>query len=102
MRFDKCVEVYEIGKRSDGQGGYIGNKSLYKSIYCNVSTLRVEKQIQLFGVVNYDSLNLTTMDIIDINNFCILIGDKYYKPIHKPKVVKNKTYITLDVLEHAN
>lgn len=102
MRFDTRAEVYKVDKRKDGQGGYIENKSLYKSIYCNLSILRVEKQIQVFGVVNYDSFNLTTMDIIGIDNFYVLIDGKYYKPIHKPKVVKNKTYVTLDVLENAN
>lgn len=102
MRFNTRAEVYKVDKRKDGQGGYIENKGLYKSIYCNTSILRVEKQIQLFGVVNYNSINITTMDIIDIDNFYILIDGVYYKPLHKPKVIKNKTYITLDVLEHAD
>mgnify|MGYP003371575296 CR=1 FL=1 len=102
MRFNDQVNIYKIEKVKDGQGGYIENKSFYKTIYANTSTLRVEKQIQIFGVVNYNSLNLTTMDTIDIDNFCMLIDDVYYKPMHKPKVVKNKTYITLDVLDNAN
>ena len=67
-----------------------------------MSTLKVEKQVQLFGVANYESLNLVTMSNIDIDNFCVLIGDTYYKPLHKLKAVKNKTYLTLDVLDHAN
>lgn len=42
------------------------------------------------------------MDEINLKNFCILIDGIYYKPVSKPKRVKNKTYITLDVLENAN
>ena len=102
MRFDTKVDIYKIEKVKDGQGGYIETKTMYKSIYCHLSTLRVEKQIQIFGVTNYESFNLTTMDVIDIDNFYIQIKDVYYKPLHKPKVVKNKTYVVLDVLEHAN
>lgn len=102
MRFDTLAEVYEVSKRSDGQGGYIENKSLVKSIYCNKSSIRIEKQIQIFGVVNYESINLMTMDEINLKSFCILIEGIYYKPVSKPKRVKNKTYITLDVLENAN
>ena len=102
MRFDTLGEVYELSKRSDGQGGYIENKSFNKSIYCNESSLSIEKQIQVFGVANYESISIITMDVIDIDNFCILINGVFYKPIAKPKVVKNKTYITLDVLDHAN
>lgn len=102
MRFNTQVNMYKIEKVKDGQGGYTETKTMYKSIYCHLSTLRVEKQIQLFGVTNYESFNLTTMDVIDIDNFCVQIEDTYYKPLHKPKVIKNKTYITLDVLEHAN
>lgn len=102
MRFSTQAKIYKIEKTKDGQGGYTENKTMYKDIYCHTSTLKVEKQIQLFGVANYESLNLVTMSNIDIDNFCILIGDTYYKPLHKPKVVKNKTYLTLDVLDHAN
>ena len=102
MRFNIKADVYKVDKRKDGQGGYIENKSLYKSMYCHVCALRIEKQMQLFGVVNYSSVSLTTMDIIDIDNFYILIDGVYYKPLHKPKAIKNKTYITLDVLENAD
>lgn len=102
MRFDTLAEVYEVSERSDGQGGYIENKSFNKSIYCNKSSLRVEKQIQVFGVVNYESIEIITMDVIDIDKFCISIGGIYYKPMSKPKRVKNKTYITMDVMDHAN
>ncbi len=102
MRFNTQVDIYIIDRVKDGQGGYRENKRLYKSIYANISTLRLEKQIQVFGIANYESRNLTTMDIIDIDNFCMLIEGVYYKPMHKPKIVKNKTYVTLDVLEHAN
>lgn len=102
MRFNTKVNIYKIEKVKDGQGGYTETKTMHKPIYCHLSTLRVEKQIQLFGVTNYESFNLTTMDDIDIDKFCVLIGDTYYKPLHKPKIIKNKTYITLDVLEHAN
>ena len=58
MRFNDKVYLYIVDKISDGQGGYIEDKKLYKSIYCNLSTLRVEKQIQIFGIVNYEALNL--------------------------------------------
>lgn len=102
MRFDTLAEVYEVKKKSDGQGGYIENKSFNKPIYCNKSSIKIEKQIQIFGVVNYESINLITMDEINLKSFCILIEGIYYKPVSKPKRVKNKTYITLDVLENAN
>ncbi|MBC8630268.1 hypothetical protein H8697_00900 [[Eubacterium] tenue] len=102
MRFDTLAKVYELSKRSDGQGGYIENKSFNKSIYCNKSSIRIEKQIQIFGVVNYESISIITMDEINLKNFCISINGIYYKPVSKPKRVRNKTYITLDVLENAN
>lgn len=102
MRFSTQAKIYKIEKIKDGQGGYTESKVMYKDIYCHISTLKVEKQIQLFGVANYESLNLITMANIDIDGFCILIGDIYYKPLHKPKTIKNKTYLTLDVLDHAN
>ncbi len=102
MRFNTKATIYQIEKVKDGQGGYVENKIIHKHIYCYTSSLKIEKQIQLFGVTNYESLNLVTMSNIDIDNFCILIGDTYYKPLHKPKLVKNKTYLTLDVLDHAN
>lgn len=102
MRFNTCVDLYKVSKKNDGQGGRIENKSLYKSIYCNLSLLSLEKQIQIFGVANYESFNLTTMDIIDIDNFYVLIEGKYYKPMHKPKIIKNKTYVTLDRLDNAD
>jgi hypothetical protein len=102
MRFNIKATIYKIEKIKDGQGGYTENKAMYKDIYCHISTLKVEKQIQLFGVANYESLNLVTMSNIDIDSFCVLIGDTYYKPVHKPKAIKNKTYLTLDVLDHAN
>lgn len=102
MRFNKKVELYKVSKKGDGQGGRIEDKSLYKSIYCNLSLLSLEKQIQLFGVANYESYNLTTIDTIDIDIFYALIDGQYYKPTHKPKRIKNKTYVTLDRLEHAN
>ena len=102
MRFDTLAEVYELSKRGDGQGGYIENKSFNKSIYCNKSSIRIEKQIQIFGVVNYESISIITMDEINLKNFCIYINCIYYKPVSKPKRVRNKTYITLDVLENAN
>ncbi len=102
MRFDTLAEVYEVIKRSDGQGGYIEEKSFYKPIYCNKSSIRIEKQIQIFGVVNYESISIITMDEINLKNFCISIDSIYYKPVSKPKRVRNKTYITLDVLENAN
>ena len=102
MRFNTLAKIYKIEKIKDGQGGYIENKTLYKDIYCHVSTLKVEKQIQLFGVTNYKSLNFISMSNIDIENFYILIGDIYYRPLHKPKIIKNKTYLTLDILEHAD
>ena len=102
MRFNTQVGLYEVSKKGDGQGGRIENKSLYKSIYCNLSLLSLEKQIQVFGVANHESFNLITMDIIDIDNFYVLIEGKYYKPMHKPKKIKNKTYVTLDRLDHAD
>ena len=102
MRFDTLAKVYKIEKISDGQGGYIEDKNFYKDIYCNKSSLRLEKQIQIFGVANYESINIITMDEIDVKSFYILINGIYYKTISKPKRVKNKTYITLDVLEHAS
>ena len=102
MRFSTQAKIYKIEKIKDGQGGYTEAKSMYKTIYCHISTLKVEKQIQLFGVTNYESLNLVTMNNINIDNFCILIGDMYYKPLHKPKAIKNKFYLTLDVLDHAD
>lgn len=102
MRFNKKVELYKVNRINDGQGGRIENKSLYKYIYCNLSLLSLEKQIQLFGVANYESYNLTTIDTIDIDIFYVLIDGQYYKPTHKPKRIKNKTYVTLDRLEHAN
>lgn len=102
MRFDTLAKVYELSKRSDGQGGYIENKSFNKPIYCNKSNIRIEKQIQIFGVVNYESISIITMDEIDLKSFCILIDGIYYKPVSSPKRVRNKTYITLDVLENAN
>lgn len=102
MRFDTLAEVYEINKKSDGQGGYIENKSFNKPIYCNKSSIRIEKQIQIFGVVNYESISIITMDEINLKNFCIYIDGIYYKPVSKPKRVRNKTYIILDVLENAN
>ena len=91
MRFNTQVDLYKVSKRGDGQGGRIENKSLYKSIYCHLSLLSLEKQIQVFGVANYESFNLTTMDIIDVDNFYVLIEGEYYKPMHKPKKIKNKT-----------
>ena len=102
MRFNNKVDIYILEKVEDGQGGYTEIKKIYKSIYCNLSTLKIEKQIQLFGVANYESLNLITMDSIDIDNFYIKIDNKYYKPLHNPKVIKNKTYVTLDLLDNAN
>ena len=102
MRFSTRATIYKIEKVKDGQGGYTEKKTLYKCIYCHISNLKVEKQIQLFGVTNYESLNLVTMENIDIDNFYILIEGTYYKSLHKPKRVRNKTYITLDVLDHAN
>ena len=102
MRFDTLAKVYKIKNISDGQGGYIEDKNFYKDIYCNKSSLRLEKQIQIFGVANYESINIITMYEIDLKSFYILIDGIYYKPISKPKRVKNKIYITLDVLEHAS
>lgn len=102
MRFNTRVDLYEVNRVNDGQGGRIENKSLYKSIYCNLSLLSLEKQIQLFGVANHESYNLTTIDTIDIDIFYVLIDGQYYKPTHRPKRIKNKTYVTLDRLEHAN
>lgn len=102
MRFNTQVDLYKVSKKGDGQGGRIEDKSLYKSIYCHLSLLSLEKQIQVFGVANHESFNLTTMDIIDIDNFYVLIEGKYYKSIHKPKKIKNKTYVTLDRLDHAD
>lgn len=102
MRFDTKGSIYTFGKIPDGQGGYTEEKVFYKNIYCNKSSLRLEKQIQIFGVANYESISIITMDLIDIKNFYILIDEIYYKPRSKPKRIKNKTYIILDVLEHAN
>ena len=102
MRFSTQATIYKIEKVKDGQGGYTEEKTLYKEIYCHISNLKIEKQIQLFGVVNYESLKLVTMENIDLDNFYVLVDDTYYKSLHKPRVVKNKTYLTLDVLDHAN
>ena len=54
------------------------------------------------SLTNYKSLNFITMSSIEIENFYILIGDIYYRPLHKTTITKNKIYLTLDVLEHAD
>lgn len=102
MRFNTLVDLYEVKIVNDGQGGRVEDKIFYKSLYCHLSLLSLEKQIQIFGVANYESLNLVTMDSIDIDNFIVLINGYFYKATGKLKKVKNKTYVTLEMLENAN
>ena len=83
MRQDSKVTFYDLKKEyyDEDTGEYKAQEKIEHVLYCNVTDLKAEHSVQLFGKFVDSAKVVRTTSQILFNFQKLKINDKYYEPI---------------------
>lgn len=99
MAFNKRAEIYKIEKVKDGYGGYIEEELFIKGIYCEMSSMSQDKQLQYFSTITRTAITITCLIQLDYNDVIKIDGENY-KIIYATKTF-NKYIYDLERLDNV-